>query len=224
MRDENKIRRHLLEPEGRAYLAARGIPVPPYRVVTEVEEAVRAAEELGYPVVMKVVSPQIIHKSEVGGVKTNLKTPEEVRQAFTQLSSIKLSSTPIRIDGYLVTRQVDNALEVIIGSIVDRQFGPVVMFGLGGIFVEVFNDVAFGIAPLERSEAQNMVKSIKGYPLLKGIRGQKAKDEEALVELLLKISELVWQEKEILELDLNPVFVTEKGVQIGDVRLLLSTA
>lgn len=223
MRDEHKTCRHLLEPEGRAYLAARGIPVPPYRVVTEAEEAVRAAEELGYPVVMKVVSPQIIHKSEVGGVKTNLKSPEQVRQAFAQLSSIKLSSTPIRIDGYLVTRQVDNALEVIIGSIVDRQFGPVVMFGLGGIFVEVFNDVAFGIAPLKRFEAQNMVKSIKGYPLLKGIRGQKAKDEEALVELLLKISELVWQEKEIRELDLNPVFVTEKGVQIGDVRLLLST-
>lgn len=215
-------RKTLTEPEARAFLSTRGIPVPAHAVAATAEEAVRAAGEIGYPVVMKVVSPRIVHKSEFDGVRVGLASPEDVRQAFRQLSAIRLpTGEAAEIQGCLVTGQIRGGLETIIGSSRDRQFGPVVMFGLGGIFVEVYADVSFGIAPLKTSEALAMISRIKGFPLLQGVRGGKPRDTEALARLLVEISELVWREQSILELDLNPVFALEQGVAVGDARILL---
>jgi acyl-CoA synthetase (NDP forming) len=214
-------RKTLTEPEARAFLSARGIPMPAHAVAATAEEAVAAAETIGYPVVMKVVSPRIVHKSEVNGVRVNLASAGDVRQAFGQLAAIRLpAGGDAEIRGCLVTAQVRGGLEVIVGSTRDRQFGPVVMFGLGGIFVEVYADVSFGIAPLRPSEARAMISRIKGFPLLQGTRGGKPRDTEALAHLLVEVSELVWREQSILELDLNPVFALEQGVAVGDARIL----
>ncbi len=211
----------LIETEARHYLQSRGISVPEYRLATSPQEAVDHAKALGLPVVLKIVSKEIVHKSDVGGVRVNLRTAEEVAGAYESiLSSVSERVPGAKIDGVLVARHVEDALEVIIGAMVDKQFGPVIMFGLGGIFVEVFKDVTFGIAPLSMPEAESMVRDIQGYPLIKGVRGQSGKNEPALTNLLVQVSDLMMNDDDLVEVDLNPVLVTVEDAYIADARII----
>ncbi|MDN5344054.1 MAG: hypothetical protein PWQ18_165 [Clostridia bacterium] len=213
---------HLLETEARSYLQNKGINVPPYRLARSPVEAVKYAGELDYPVVLKVVARALVHKSDVGGVQINLQTPDDVERAYREIMATVAARAPgSPIEGVLVTRHIADALEVIIGTKVDPQFGPVIMFGLGGIFVEVFKDVTFGIAPLSYREAEQMVRNIKGYPLIKGIRGQSRKNEPAIIDLLLQVANLMVQNRELREIDLNPILVTDQEALIADARILL---
>ncbi len=215
-------RHSLVETEARHYLQSRGISVPVSKLATAPREAVDYAKAFGFPVVLKIVSPEIVHKSDVGGVRVNLRTAEEVAEAYESiLSSVNKNLPGARIDGVLVMKHIEDALEVIIGAMVDKQFGPVIMFGLGGIFVEVFKDVAFGIAPLSASEAELMVRDIQGYPLIKGVRGQSSKNESAIISLLMQVSDLMIKDSDLLEVDLNPVLVTSEDAYIADARILL---
>jgi acyl-CoA synthetase (NDP forming) len=216
-------RRVLTEVESKQVLAEAGIPCAVARLATTAEEAAAAAREVGLPAVVKVVSPDIVHKTDVGGVRLGLKTPEEVSQAFHEVTAAARQHMPqARILGVSVQRQAAPGVEVIVGMSKDPQFGPVIMFGLGGILVELFRDVSFRIVPLEPRDARQMIREIKGLPLLMGYRGQPPADLEALERLILRVSELVEAYPEIAELDLNPVFARPDGAEAVDARIVLS--
>jgi acyl-CoA synthetase (NDP forming) len=174
-----KEKRSLLETEAKELLREYKIPVPAFKLIKNEEEISKIREAIGYPIVMKIVSPDIIHKSDAGGVKVG------------------------------------------IGIIKDPHFGPVAMFGLGGIFVEVLKDVSFRIIPLEERDAREMITEIKGYKILKGARGEFPKDIKAIREVLMKVSKLTMENPEISEIDLNPIFVFENGIQVVDARMIL---
>lgn len=211
----------LLEHEAKQLLADHGIPVLPFRFCTTEQELLRGAEELGYPVVIKVVSHQIVHKSEAGGVRLNLKDSQELLKAYTEMmSSVRAYDPSAHIDGVLVSPFLKGAREIIVGSTYDAQFGPTVMAGLGGIFVEIFKDVSFGIAPVNLKEAREMLSSLKAYPLLEGARGESGIDIESLARLIAAVSRLV-MEIPVQELDLNPVFCFSDRVMAADARILL---
>lgn len=215
-------RKNLLEPEAKSVLADHGIPVTQCALARNEEETVREAEKMGFPVVLKIVSPDIIHKSDVGGVIVNLRTAKEVRDAYRQIMiSIKKKAKKAKIVGILIQEMAPPSTEVIIGSVKDPQFGPAIMFGLGGIFIEVLKDVTFRIAPLTKEEALEMVEEVKAYPLLKGYRNLPPADLEAIVDILVKTSMLVMEHPEIKELDLNPVMVYSKGAKTVDARIVL---
>jgi acyl-CoA synthetase (NDP forming) len=186
------------------------------------DEAVRAAGGMGMPVAMKIVSRKIVHKSDVGGVRINMKTPEEISGAFREImgNALKVAAKD-EIEGILITPMARAGQECIIGMTRNPQFGPVVMFGLGGIFVEVLKDVTFRVAPLTPADAEEMIRRIKGYPLLQGVRGQAPKDTAALKKILLGISRLSVENPDIREMDLNPVIVHEKGASIVDARMII---
>jgi len=213
---------NLLETEAREILKAYDIPVPDAVVARSAEEAIRAAGRMGLPVAMKVVSRKIVHKSDVGGVRINLRTPEEVAKAFEMImdNALKVAEQD-DIEGILITPMAREGQECIIGMTRNPQFGPVVMFGLGGIFVEVLKDVTFRVAPLTPTDAEEMIRQIQGYPLLEGIRGQAPKDTAALREILLKVSRLAVENPEIREMDLNPVIVHETGATLVDARIMI---
>ncbi len=212
----------LLETEAREILEAYGIPVPEAVLAKSAEEAVRAADKIGYPVALKIVSRKIVHKSDVGGVRVNLAGPEEVTAAFDQiLKNAQKVADREEIEGVLVAPMAREGQECIIGLTRNPQFGPVVMFGLGGIFVEVLKDVAFRVAPLTPADAEEMIRQIQGYPLLRGVRGQAPKDTEAIKEILLGVSRLSVENPEIMEMDLNPVIVHERGASIVDARMII---
>jgi len=215
-------RSNLLETESRELLKEYGVTLPQARLVTNVQEAVSAADKMGYPLAMKVVSPDIIHKSDAGGVKLNLNSTQEVEKGFEEiLKNAKRVTSRERILGVLLSPMVLPGQECIIGMIRDQQFGPVIMFGLGGIFVEVLKDVAFRVAPLAQEDIDDMVREIKGYPVLEGIRGENRKDIEALKSTLAKLSQIAIDNPEIQEVDLNPVIVHEKGASIVDSRIII---
>ena len=215
-------RNYLLEPEAKTICSEYGIPVTKFRVTKNVEESTQFAEETGYPVVLKIVSPDVIHKFDVGGVILNLKSSEEVRDAYKRiLVNVKKYKPDAKIVGVLVQEMAPPSTEVIVGATKDPQFGPALMFGLGGIFVEVLKDVAFRIAPITKSEAQEMITEVKAYPILRGYRGQPLADINAIVEILLNTSKLVMDHPEIKELDLNPIMVYEKGAITVDARIIL---
>jgi len=215
-------RKHLLEPEAKTVCVEYGIPVTKFKVSKNEAEAVKFAEEIGYPVVLKIVSPDIIHKSDVGGVIVGLKNAQEVRNAYKQiLKNVKKHKAKAKIVGILVQEMAPSSTEVIVGAIKDPQFGPAVMFGLGGIFVEVLKDVTFRVAPITVDEARKMITEVKAYPLLKGYRNQPPADIEAIVQILLNTSRLVMEHQEIKELDLNPIMVYEKGAKTVDARIIL---
>jgi len=215
-------RKHLLETEAKTVCVEYGIPVTKFKVSKNEAEAVKFAEEIGYPAVLKIVSPDIIHKSDVGGVIVGLKNAQEVRNAYKQiLESIKKHKADAKIVGVLVQEMVPSSTEVIVGAIKDPQFGPALMFGLGGIFVEVLKDVTFRVAPITVDEAREMITEVKAYPLLKGYRNQPPADIEAIVQILLNTSRLVMEHQEIKELDLNPIMVYEKGAKTVDARIIL---
>ncbi|MFZ0965938.1 MAG: acetate--CoA ligase family protein [Candidatus Bathyarchaeia archaeon] len=215
-------RKFLLEPEAKTVCMRCGIPVTNFKVAKNEAEAVKFAEEIGYPIVLKIVSPDIIHKSDVGGVVVGLKTAKDVRNAYKQiLESIKKHKADAKIVGVLVQEMAPSSTEVIVGAIKDPQFGPALMFGLGGIFVEVLKDVTFRVAPITMDEAREMITEVKAYPLLKGYRNQPPADIEAIVQILLNTSRLVMEHQEIKELDLNPIMVYEKGAKTVDARIIL---
>jgi len=215
-------RKNLLEPEAKAICEEYNIPVTRFKVAKKEEEAAKFAEEIGFPVVLKIVSPDIVHKSDVGGVMLNLKTASKVREAYrTILVNVEKHQPNVRISGVLVQEMAPQSTEVIVGAIKDDQFGPSVMFGLGGIFVEVLEDVAFRIAPVTKQEAKLMITEIKAYPVLKGYRNQPPLDTNAIADIIVNTSKLVTDHQEIKELDLNPVMVYENGAKTVDARIIL---
>jgi len=218
-------RNYLLEPEAKMVCMEYGIPVTRFKVALTFEEAVRFAEGIGYPIVLKIVSPDIIHKFDVGGVMLNLNSPNEVKEAYEKiLKNVKRHKPDAKIMGVLVQEMAPQSTEVIVGAIKDPQFGPALMFGLGGIFVEVLKDVVFRIAPITESDAREMVTEVKAYPILKGYRGQPPADMDAIVNILLNTSKLVMDHQEIKELDLNPIMVYEKGAKTVDARIILESS
>jgi acyl-CoA synthetase (NDP forming) len=219
-RDEKRT--SLLETESRELLRAYGFSLPQAEFVRSPEEAAAASARLGFPLAMKVVSPDIIHKSDAGGVKLNLKDEKETARAFAEI--IEKASTVTareRILGSMLSPMAPRGQECIVGMIRDKQFGPVIMFGLGGIFVEVLKDVSFRAAPTTEQDIDGMIREIRGYRLLTGIRGEKAKDIGAIKEILAKLNEIAVDNPEIQEIDLNPVIVHEKGASIVDSRVIL---
>jgi acyl-CoA synthetase (NDP forming) len=216
--------RFLSEPECYAMLEREGLPVPPHALVSSPEEAVREAARLGFPLVMKVVSPQVLHKSDAGGVRTGLANAALLREAYRQIESAVRSAVPeAEIKGMLLMPHFQEGTELIVGGLRDVQFGPTLMFGLGGIFVELLKDVAFRVAPIDAMEASEMIREIKGYPLLSGFRGRLPLDLEALAAFLADLSRLLDRHPEIEELDLNPVFLFPKGLAVADARIKMAT-
>lgn len=215
-------RNFLLEPEAKAVCMEYRIPVTKFKVAKTVEEAVKSADEIGYPIVLKIVSPDIIHKFDVGGVILNLNGPKEIQDAYQKiLANVKKHKPDAKITGVFVQEMAPTSTEVIVGATKDPQFGPALMFGLGGIFVEILKDVTFRIAPLTELDAQEMITEVKAYPVLKGYRGQPPADIDAIVKILLNTSRLVMDHLEIKELDLNPIMVYENGAKTVDARIIL---
>jgi acetyl coenzyme A synthetase (ADP forming)-like protein len=212
------------DAEAREVLEAYGIPLPKSGIAETPDDAVRMAEEIGYPVVMKIASPDILHKSDIGGIKLNIQSASEVRDAFDLLIyRAKRFMPDATIWGCQLQQMVKGGREIIIGVNRDPQFGPLLMFGLGGIYVEVLKDVTFRIAPIDRRQATEMLDEIRAYKLLRGVRGEKPSDRAAIVDTLLRISQLVTDFPEIVELDINPLMVFEqgRGVLGIDMRLAL---
>lgn len=213
---------NFLETEARALLSYYGIPLPEATLAKTPAEAAAAAKTLGFPVALKVVSPAIIHKSDAGGVALNLHDGKAVEQAFAGIMQKAAAVTaPDNIGGILVTPMARQGQECIIGMARNPQFGPVLMFGLGGIFVEVLKDVAFRVAPPTQMDVKEMIREIKGHPLLTGIRGRAPKDMGVLEDILAKVSGIAQRHPEISEIDLNPVIVHEKGASVVDARVIL---
>ena len=184
--------------------------------------ALSISQQLGFPVVLKVVSPDVVHKSDAGGVKLNLRTAKQVGKAYDDiLEAIKKQYPEAKIQGISVQKMARPGVEVIIGMSKDAQFGPVLMFGLGGILVEILKDVSFRIVPLVKRDAREMIREIKGYPVLEGYRGQEPVDVANLEELILKISSFVEQHPKVEELDLNPVIAYSDGAVAVDARVVL---
>jgi acetate---CoA ligase (ADP-forming) len=212
----------LLEHEAKQIFAMHGAPVIPDRLVKTAGEAVAAAREFKSDVVLKIVSPDILHKSDAKGVRVKLHTEKEIRQAFAEIiANAKAYKPDADIRGILVSPMAGEGTEVIIGTKIDDQFGPVVMFGIGGIMVEVLKDVAFRVLPISNASAKKMIREIRSYPILRGTRGRPPSDEKALRRLLLACSEIVESYVEIREMDLNPVIVHEKGLSIVDARIIM---
>lgn len=198
------------------------IPVTKFKLAKNDAEAVEHATSIGFPVVLKIVSPDIIHKSDVGGVIIGVKNVKEVRSAYKQImNNVRKHNPSAKIVGILVQEMAPAGTEVIVGSIKDPQFGPAIMFGLGGVFVEVLKDVTFRVAPVTEDEAAEMISEVKAYPLLKGYRNTPPADLKAITKILLNTSKLVMDHVEIKELDLNPIMVYEKGAKTVDARIIL---
>ncbi len=213
----------LNEVEAKQVLAEAGVPVVAAKLARTRDEAIAWAKATGFPVALKVVSPDITHKSDVGGVKLNLADEAATGAAFDDiLAAAKKAQPDARIDGVSVQKMAAPGTEVIIGINADPQFGPVLMFGLGGVLVEVLEDVAFRIVPIEPRDARRMVREIKGFKLLEGYRGQPPADVAALESMLLKVSQFVDSHPEVAELDLNPVFAYPDGAVAVDARIVLS--
>ncbi|MGD2106644.1 MAG: acetate--CoA ligase family protein [Nitrosopumilaceae archaeon] len=215
-------RPNLLEEEGQQVLKAYGLPLPTSALAKNENDAVKIANKIGYPVVMKIASPQIIHKSDAGGVKVNLTNDREVKDAFKKIiKNAKKYNKEAEIKGVLIVEMVKGGKEMIIGSKLEPGFGPVIMLGMGGIYVEVLKDVTFKLAPVTNKEADDMISEIKTQKLLQGVRGEKPSDIVKLSECIQRLSQLVTDFKEIKELDMNPVLVMEKGkgCKILDVRI-----
>ena len=212
----------LNEFESKEMLRRAGIPVIETRFVKTKRAAIEAAKEIGFPVVMKIVSPDISHKSDTGGVRLGLTNATQVGKAYREIiETVKAKMPQAKIEGITVQKMATPGVEVIIGMNQDDQFGPVMMFGLGGILVEILKDVSFRIIPLERKDAAAMIREIKGYRLLKGVRGQPPADIKALEKLLLNVSDFIENNPQVKELDLNPVIVSPEGVTALDARIVL---
>jgi acyl-CoA synthetase (NDP forming) len=212
----------LTEIEAKELLKGAGINVGETKLAVSREKAVAISQKLGFPVALKIASANIAHKSDAGGVKLGLKTAVQVGKAYDDImKSIQKSFPDARIEGVSVQKMAKPGVEVIIGMSKDAQFGPVLMFGLGGIFVEILKDVSFRIVPLMKRDAKEMIREIKGLPLLEGYRGSEPVDLENLENILLKVSEFVEKTPEVKELDLNPIFAYKDGAIAVDARIIL---
>jgi acyl-CoA synthetase (NDP forming) len=192
------------------------------RLASSRQEATTLSEQIGFPVVLKVASPDISHKSDAGGVRIGLNRKTEVARAYKEIMASARQNYPTaKIEGVSVQRQAKPGIEIIVGMFKDSQFGPVLMFGLGGILVEVLKDVAFRIVPLAQRDAREIIREIKGYSILEGYRGQEPANIPLLEDMLLKVSDFVEQVPEIKEIDLNPIFAYKDGAVVVDARIVL---
>jgi len=210
------------ELEAQAICRNFNISCPPTTLVTNKAQCLSVAQEMGYPVVIKIFSRQIVHKSDVGGVITGVQDTEQLNMAFDQLmDNVKTHAPAAEVGGVIVQKQMPKGVEVVVGGLKNDQFGPVVMFGLGGVYVEVFKDVSFRLAPLDKEEAMRQVKETKVYKLLQGVRGEKPCDIDALCEVIVNTGRLLSSFPAIKELDFNPVFCYPDGCTVVDARLVL---
>ena len=208
--------------ESRKIIELSGIPINKSGLATSGGEAVKLANEIGYPIVMKIISPQIIHKTDVGGVKVNITSEDEVIKYYNEIViNVKEKVPNADIKGVLLEEMVRGP-EFIIGTTVDPQFGHIIMFGIGGIFVEIYKDVSFRLVPINQGDAEDMLNEIKGKPLLDGVRGFPKANREQLVNILLRVSDLVSSNPIIQEMDINPLIATEKGIVAVDAKIILS--
>jgi acetyl-CoA synthetase (ADP-forming) len=227
-------KRNLLEPEAKELFRSFGLPVQDFLIARSEAEAVAAAEKLGFPSVLKVVSPDILHKSDIGGVKVRLEDAAQVAAAYREImeNARRMSAvgpvdgqadgpTGARVEGVLVAPYAREGIECIVGMTRDPQFGPALMFGMGGVLVEILKDVSFRVLPIEKRDAEEMVKEIAGFKLLSGVRGEAPRDVPAIVGFLLKTAGLVEGNPDIREIDVNPLMAYEKGVLALDVRVIL---
>lgn len=215
-------RTSLTEVESKQILKEVGIDSTEIKLAQTRDEAISLSKEIGFPVVLKIVSPDVLHKTDAGGVKLGLDDEKAVGKAFDEIvSAIKKNEPSANIHGVSVQNMARPGVEVIIGMSKDPQFGPVLMFGLGGILVEVLKDVSFRIVPLAKRDAREMIKEIKGYPILEGYRGQEPADVAVLEDYLLKVSDFVDGRPEIKELDINPIFAYSDGAVAVDARVIL---
>lgn len=217
--------RQMGEAQAKDIMRAYNFTIPDGRTAATTEDAVEVASMIGFPVAMKIVSPDIIHKSDIGGVKLNLATPDEVRDAFDlMMLRVRRAFPEARLEGAYVEKMCPRGREVILGMTRDPQFGPMLMFGLGGIFVEVMKDVTFHLAPITAEEALDMLKSTRSYALLEGVRGKASVDVSAIASCLQRLSQLVTDCPEIVELDINPLIVGETGAEpvVADARITLA--
>jgi acyl-CoA synthetase (NDP forming) len=213
----------MTEVAAKELLRTQGIPVVPTSLARSSNEAVRMAKALGLPVALKIVSPDVIHKSEVGGVRLQLTSLAQVSKAYGEIIATVRARVPEAvIEGVSVQPMAKPGIEVLAGLTYDPTFGPVVMFGLGGIFVEVLNDVASRVVPLRSRDARAMLREVRGLPILQGFRGAPPVDLGALEDILLKLSHLAEQRSELREIDLNPIFAYPTGALTVDARILLA--
>jgi len=221
-RAKSEARIVLTEVESKELLKQWGIPVIETKLARSKKEAISMSKEMGFPIVLKISSPDIVHKSDSGGVRLGLANATQVGKAYSEIiSSVRQKYSKAIIHGISVQRMAPLGTEVIIGMSKDPQFGPVIMFGLGGIIVEVLKDVSFRIVPVTERDAQGMITEIKGYPLLKGYRGQEPANILALEELIIKVSQFVEQNPQIKELDINPIFAYKDKAIAADARIIL---
>jgi len=222
-------RTFVLEHEAKDIMKAYGIPIPAYDTAVTADEAVEKSKTIGYPVVLKILSKDVLHKSDAGGVKINLKSDDEVRNAFTEIMENAKNygkEKGIEVDlsrGVFISDFADMGTEIIVGVTKDPQFGHALMAGLGGIFVEVLKDVSFRLIPFTENDAREMLKELKAYKILEGIRGEPERDIESLIGVMLAVSKMITENPEITELDCNPTFVYEKGkgTLVVDARILI---
>ncbi len=218
---KNKIESNqtvLTEFESKNLLKKIGIPIPEQELATTKEETIAAAKKIGFPVVLKLMAEDIVHKSDTGAVKLNINNEVEIANAYDELMKISSQSEK----SISVQKMADEPItELIIGMTTDAQFEPALMFGIGGILVELLEDVSFRIAPITEYDAREQIHEIKGFPILDGYRGKPKADLDAIVNTLLKISDLVIKHEEINEMDLNPVFIYENGLVCVDARIIL---
>ena len=214
----------LTEIESKQLLKVVGIPTTEIKLAASEKEAIDISHKIGFPVVLKIASPDISHKSDAGGVKVGLQNEGDVSKAYKEImASVKLKFPDAKIEGVSVQNMARPGTEVIIGMTKDAQFGPVLMFGLGGVWVEVLKDVSFRIVPLTQRDASDMIKEIQGTRLLEGYRGSEPADITILEDMLLKMSDFVEKTPEIKEMDLNPIFVYKDGAIAVDARVVLES-
>jgi acetyl coenzyme A synthetase (ADP forming)-like protein len=215
----------LTAPEGKALCDAYGIPVPQEGLAKSADEASKLAASMGFPVVLKIVSPDILHKTEAGGVLVGVKNADDVRKGYDAIiASAKKYKADAKIDGVQVQQMLTGGQEVIVGAVTDGSFGKLVAFGMGGVLVEILKDVTFRLAPATKDDALSMLDSIQAAEMLKGVRGSAAVDRDALADLIVKVSQMISDFPEISEMDLNPVFATSRGATAADVRIVLDFA
>ena len=214
----------LSEVEAKAMLAQHGVPVTDTRLAASVDDAVAIADQLGYPVALKVVADEITHKTDVGGVELGIADADQLRAAAQRIHEAVSAAAPGAAAGLSVQPMAAPGTEVILGITQDQQFGPVLMFGLGGVFVEVLKDVAFRIVPLEPRDAAEMIREIQGFAVLEGFRGAEPADLSAIEAMLLQLSDFAQAHPDVAELDLNPVFARPDGAIAVDARIVLAPA
>jgi acyl-CoA synthetase (NDP forming) len=215
-------RNFLFEHEAKRLCSLYGMPITAIEVTKTEDDAVKAAKKMGFPIVLKIVSPQVLHKSDAGGVIVGINDENGIREGYQKIiSNISKNVPTAKIEGILVQEMAPKSTEVIIGSTNDPTFGTTIMFGLGGIFVEILKDVSFRLVPITKTDAEEMIEEIKAKKILEGARGMPKADKETIVNTLLATSKMLMECPEIKELDINPVLVYEKGARIVDARVIL---